>query len=76
MQNMEQKKRQLEESHDSLMEEFAKLNAQGLCDAHTFFVPITCNLLSQNNVILYYIQIQTSTTCFIHSSFTICDPGP
>ncbi|KAF4109057.1 kinesin heavy chain isoform X1 [Onychostoma macrolepis] len=28
MQNMEQKKRQLEESHDSLMEELAKLNAQ------------------------------------------------
>lgn len=35
MQNIEQKKRQLEESHDSLMEELAKLNAQGLCDAHT-----------------------------------------
>uniref|UniRef100_A0A8C1U5Q2 Kinesin-like protein n=1 Tax=Cyprinus carpio TaxID=7962 RepID=A0A8C1U5Q2_CYPCA len=32
MQNIEQKKRQLEESHDSLMEELAKLNAQGLCD--------------------------------------------
>uniref|UniRef100_A0A8C1DJP9 Kinesin-like protein n=1 Tax=Cyprinus carpio carpio TaxID=630221 RepID=A0A8C1DJP9_CYPCA len=28
MQNIEQKKRQLEESHDSLMEELAKLNAQ------------------------------------------------
>ncbi|RXN29092.1 kinesin heavy chain-like protein [Labeo rohita] len=28
MQNMEQKKRQLEESHDSLMEELAKLHAQ------------------------------------------------
>ncbi len=38
MQNMEQKKRQLEESHDSLMEEFAKLNAQGLSDAHTLFL--------------------------------------
>uniref|UniRef100_A0A8C2DMB2 Kinesin-like protein n=1 Tax=Cyprinus carpio TaxID=7962 RepID=A0A8C2DMB2_CYPCA len=35
MQNIEQKKRHLEESHDSLMEELAKLNAQGLCDAHT-----------------------------------------
>uniref|UniRef100_A0A8C2DHA8 Kinesin-like protein n=1 Tax=Cyprinus carpio TaxID=7962 RepID=A0A8C2DHA8_CYPCA len=32
MQNIEQKKRHLEESHDSLMEELAKLNAQGLCD--------------------------------------------
>uniref|UniRef100_A0A8C1YK96 Kinesin-like protein n=1 Tax=Cyprinus carpio TaxID=7962 RepID=A0A8C1YK96_CYPCA len=30
MQNMEQKKRQLEESHDSLMEELAKLHAQVL----------------------------------------------
>lgn len=29
MQNMEQKKRQLEESQDSLMEELANLHAQG-----------------------------------------------
>lgn len=32
-QNMEQKKRQLEESQDSLMEELAKLHAQG--ESHT-----------------------------------------
>lgn len=30
MQNMEQKKRQLEESQDALTEELAKLQAQGL----------------------------------------------
>lgn len=35
MQNMEQKKRQLEESHDSLSEELAKLHAQGLCVVNT-----------------------------------------
>lgn len=30
MQNVEQKRRQLEESHDSLDEELAKLRAQGM----------------------------------------------
>lgn len=34
MQNMEQKKRQLEESHDSLSEELAKLQDQGTMNAH------------------------------------------
>lgn len=36
MQNMEQKKRQLEESQDSLMEELAKLHAQGGSHTNAF----------------------------------------
>lgn len=35
MQSMEQKKRQLEESHDSLSEELAKLQDQGNTHTHT-----------------------------------------
>lgn len=38
MQNMEQKRRQLEESQDSLSEELAKLRAQGE-QSTTFQVP-------------------------------------
>lgn len=36
MQNMEQKKRQLEESQDSLMEELANLHAQGASHTNVF----------------------------------------
>lgn len=35
MQSVEQKKRQLEESHDSLSEELAKLQDQGNTETHT-----------------------------------------
>lgn len=57
---MEQKKRQLEESHDSLMEELAKLHAQGVHD-------LQCIVL-QNNV---SFRSRTSTTCSFDSDFTV-----
>lgn len=62
MQNMEQKKRQLEESHDSLMEELAKLHAQGVHELH-------CIVL-QNNIFSFWSR--TSTTCFFDSDFIVC----
>lgn len=50
MQNMEQKRRQLEESQDSLNEELAKLRAQGTKLGLMVIVSFT-NCISQNSVL-------------------------
>lgn len=54
MQNMEQKRRQLEESQDSLNEELAKLRAQGTARALVVIISILENsVLSFSDVISY-----------------------
>lgn len=54
MQNMEQKRRQLEESQDSLNEELAKLRAQGTTRALVVIISILENsVLSFSDVISY-----------------------
>lgn len=42
MQSVEQKKRQLEESHDSLSEELAKLQDQGNTNTHKEYISGIC----------------------------------
>jgi len=64
MQNMEQKKRQLEESHDSLSEELAKLHAQGLCVVNTK----QCIVL-QSKIVSF--RSRKSTTCSFDGNFTV-----
>lgn len=62
MQNMEQKRRQLEESQDSLNEELAKLRAQG-----TMLVPVVIisfnSCILENAVLNQVLYIQLTWHC-------------
>lgn len=57
MQNMEQKRRQLEESQDSLNEELAKLRAQGTTLGLVVIISFT-NYTLDNSVLaeVFYVQ--------------------
>lgn len=70
MQNMEQKKRQLEESHDSLMEELAKLNANGTCDEHIVVVLTRHCVLCTRSCLFSCIQ-QTSVSLTVNVLYSI-----
>lgn len=54
MQNMEQKRRQLEESQDSLNEELAKLRAQGT----TLHLVVVVSFIFENSVLAEVLYVQ------------------
>ena len=57
MQNMEQKRRQLEESQDSLNEELAKLRAQGTTLGLVVIISFT-NYTLENSVLAEVFHVQ------------------
>lgn len=57
MQNMEQKRRQLEESQDSLNEELAKLRAQGRILGLAVIISFT-NYILENSVLAEVLAVE------------------